>query len=128
MAGRVASISARCGARKPIPTSHFGIAQLSRMGRPSLTWLKPYPLFLGLELSPDDLRTRAGRDIEPRIRLSVTLGGASARRTRRLAIILAGFGHPVALLGVKLGLGGGTALGLERQRHGQDRRHCRRHK
>src|SRR5215471_14043803 len=125
MAGRVASISARCGARKPIPTAPLGITPLSRMGKPSRTTLTPYPLFFGLELPPDDLRTRAGRDIEPRIRLPVTLGGASARRTGRLAIILAGFGHPVALLGVKLGLGGRTALGLERQRHGQDRCHCR---
>src|SRR5712691_7838797 len=84
-------------------------------------------LFLGLELTTDNLTTRACRDVEPRIRLPIALGGASTRRTRCLAVVLARLGHPVTLLSFKLGLGSGTALRIDHQRHAEDSSHSGRH-
>ena len=84
-------------------------------------------LFLGLELTADNLTTRACRDVEPRIRLPITLGGASTRRIRRLAVVLARLGNPITLLSCKLGLGSGAALCIEHQRHAEDSSHSGRH-
>src|SRR5207245_11268018 len=84
-------------------------------------------LFLGTELTADNPTTRACRDIEPRIRLPIALGCASTRRVRRLAVVLARLGNPITLLGFKLGLGSGTALRIEHQRHAEDSSHSGRH-
>src|SRR6185295_18117906 len=71
---------------------------------------------LGVLAAADELLAGAGRDVEPRVTLIVALGRAGARGIGRLAVVLAGLGDAVALLGLELGLGG-RARRLRGDRH-----------
>src|SRR5438067_828280 len=73
---------------------------------------------LRLRAAAHDLVAGAGRHVDPRVALLVAPGGAGARRVRRLAVILAGLGDAIALLGLELRLGSRTGRGRHRQGEG----------
>src|SRR5215510_3520220 len=127
MAGRVSR--PQRGAAPAIRYLHhiLGSHSYRSWSGPRLLRSKQWWLFLGLELTADNPTTRACRDVEPCIRLPIALGGTSTRRIRRLAVVLACLGNPITLLGCKLGLGSGTALRIDHQRHAEDSSHSGRH-
>src|SRR3546814_2728538 len=57
---------------------------------------------------------------QPGIGLAILLRGASAGRSRGLAVVLAGLGNAEAFLGLALGLGIGGKAGAERKCGGDD--------
>src|SRR5262245_43297945 len=78
-----------------------------------------------LQAAVDESVAGAGRHIDPRVLLPVAARGAGARRIGGLAVVLAGLGDAVALLGLELRLGGRAGLAVrgegqrERGRHGR---------
>src|SRR5215467_6015151 len=111
MAGRVASTSATCGARKPIPTPSFALVLVWTIVRPPSSAALDLSLDFGLATATHEPVTGARGYVNPGITLVIFLRGPGARRVRRLAVVLAGFGDPIALLRLELGLWSWPSLG-----------------
>src|SRR2546430_8035157 len=104
MAGRVASTSATCGARNPIPTPNFALVLIWTIVRPPSSAALDLPLDLGLGAATHEPVTGAGGHVDPGIALIIFLRGPGARRVGRLTVVLTGLGDPIALLRLELGL------------------------
>src|SRR5262245_13410692 len=104
MSGRVASTSATCGARNPIPTPNFALMLIWTIVRPPSSAAINLPLDFGLGAATHESVTGTRGHIDPCIALVIFLRGPGTRRVRRLAVILAGLGDPIALLRLELGL------------------------
>src|SRR5262245_5966107 len=76
-----------------------------------------------LDAAPDQLVAGPGRNVDPRVLLVVAPRGAGARGVGGLAVVLAGFGDAVALLGLELRLRRRAGLTVRDHRHGERRDH-----
>src|SRR5262245_30338810 len=72
-----------------------------------------------LRAAADELVAGAGGHVDPGVLLAVAPRGARAGRVGGLAVVLAGLGDAVALLGLELGLRSGAGLTIGGQVHGQ---------
>src|SRR5262249_14998296 len=89
--------------------------------RPLQSARLPLPLDFGHGTATHEPATGACRHVDPRIALAIFLRGPGTRRVRRLAVVLTGFGDPIALLRLELGLRSWPSLSDsgQRQRGGE---------